>query len=473
MKTRTSYVHSRVELVQLRVKPVKRNRFAPLTLTLTSLLKNGSGRCVLVLGVWAILGFLTGCSAQSAASASPRGAGNAGVELTGIIDAVGEVSGIDAVETIPEIDSGPEVDADVDAHGTDPELDATSDANDAASDESHVDAVAGEVFTCGIDAAVMPPDIQTVKIPTSEFWIGCPPVLAHSSKDASLMYASGCSSCYSSVFLKKDCKANEYAYANPACLANSLACTQERLALRVIVSAYIIDREEATVHAYKACIAAGVCAPPMTYSSNNLCTFGSPAPDSLPVNCVSWAQARTFCSWRKMRLPTEAEWELAAKGSCAATKCQPCHVGARTYPWSHGCTGALLSCKTAVHTSAAQGASCKPSGPSTVGTLPAGASIFGLLDMAGNVAEWVDDVYVDGHKAELKAGVVQTAIDPNWFAFAPNGAVGPDYPRTFRGGSWADGPADLTTTARGGHDKPSSVFSHKIGFRCANGLKGP
>lgn len=143
------------------------------------------------------------------------------------------------------------------------------------------------------------------------------------------------------------------------------ACDAASEPLReVTLPRYFIDVTEVTQGAYAACVAAGVCAlPPLTCTGT---WTKAPRDDALPMTCVDADDARRFCAWRGARLPTEQEWERAARG-----------VDGRAFPWGDqkpDCARAAI-------------ASCGLL-PERVGTHAAGASPIGALDMAGNVSEW-------------------------------------------------------------------------------------
>jgi formylglycine-generating enzyme required for sulfatase activity len=134
----------------------------------------------------------------------------------------------------------------------------------------------------------------------------------------------------------------------------------------VTLDSFYIDQYEVTNAQYAACVAAGGC------ETRPACTSSYEAPDKAdhPVVCVSWYQAKAYCEWRDARLPTEAEWEKAARGP-----------DGRTYPW-----GEEINCDLANY-----GGCVGDTTP--VGNYPAGVSPYGAYDMAGNVWEWVQSEY--------------------------------------------------------------------------------
>ena len=194
------------------------------------------------------------------------------------------------------------------------------------------------------------------------------------------------------------------------------------------VGPFAIDRREVTAAAYARCVTAGECpAAPDPYAQ-------MASRVTAPAVNVSWEMARRYCAWAGGRLPTEAEWELAARG-----------VGGRRFPWGERAP----DCSLARH------AGCGDA-PLRVGALPAGQSAFGVFDMAGNVAEWVADVF--GPRAPR---------DDERLAVNPAGpATGAQ--RVVRGGSFLSTAGALGGDARRGVD--AREMRADVGFRCARGL---
>jgi formylglycine-generating enzyme required for sulfatase activity len=167
---------------------------------------------------------------------------------------------------------------------------------------------------------------------------------------------------------------------------------------RVEVRAFAMDRTEVTVAAYGKCVQARACAAPIGPRAAE-CTFRSGRGD-LPVSCVDREQARTYCRWAGKRLPTEEEWEYAAKPG----------PNGGAWPWGGGPKAhddfSTLACwGSDVH------------GPCPVGSRPRGASRFGLLDMAGNLWEWTDSPYTADYtsqavsdRAVIRGGAYSTPV---------------------------------------------------------------
>lgn len=206
----------------------------------------------------------------------------------------------------------------------------------------------------------------------------------------------------------------------------------------VYLDAFWMDQTEVTNAQYALCVDTRTCKAPydvqLKYDKGEY--FGNPLYADYPVREVDWNMARAYCTWVGRRLPTEAEWEKAARGT-----------DGRTYPWGEGVD----------ESKANYGRNTGDTGStSRVGSYPAGASPYGVLDMAGNVMEWVADWYAEDY--------YQTQT--TWQN--PTGP-GQGIYRVKRDGPWMFGEELIRTTGRS-QTKPAgrdSSLGEGTGFRCA------
>lgn len=217
------------------------------------------------------------------------------------------------------------------------------------------------------------------------------------------------------------------------------SCTEdlflsETPAHRVRVSAFGIDRTEVTQGAYARCVAAGVCA-----SSVVGATDPRLSGETLPVVGVSHRDARVYCAFVGGRLPTEAEWERAARGGTRA----------RAFPWGRGWDGRLANHGRLVRSARAMDDGYAFLAP--VGTYPDGASRSGVLDLAGNVSEWVEDWF------DREYYTSSPRVDPRGPA---SGSL-----RVKRGGSFQSPSFVLRAAFRSA--EPETLRDVEVGMRCA------
>ncbi len=203
---------------------------------------------------------------------------------------------------------------------------------------------------------------------------------------------------------------------------------------RVSLDAFHLDVYEVTVSRYAEFLASQRADPPFKW---NEATTGSQG--NKPVTGVDWYDARDYCRWMGKRLPTEAEWEMAARGT-----------EGRLYPWGN-------EHPTKAHANAGQ---TKWRGYDTltnVGRYGPGKSPNGLYDLAGNLWEWVADWY-----------------DPTYYQYSPReNPTGPSAGplRVLRGGAWNNDSQSIRSANRAGY--APKARRNDVGFRCAKDAKEP
>lgn len=212
------------------------------------------------------------------------------------------------------------------------------------------------------------------------------------------------------------------------CAALGIKCepfdfADETPAHPVSLDAYYIYQFEVTNRQYRLCVDAGACSPPEFGEFYNDARFLHH-----PVVFVSWFDASDYCTWAGGRLPTEAEWEYAARG-----------MDGRTFPW-----GDTASCGFGNYSGCTEGLT------NQIGSYLTGVSPFDIYDMSGNVTEWVEDWYA-----------------PDYYGHSPN--VNPTGPeegemRAARGGSWKNPILGMRITDRAANFP--DVYSSGTGFRC-------
>lgn len=213
----------------------------------------------------------------------------------------------------------------------------------------------------------------------------------------------------------------------------TIGLDDERPLHKVWLAAYFMDLYEVTTSRYARFLAATGRTPPWLWDSVNLTIHGD-----RPVIGVDWDDADAYCRWTGKRLPTEAEWEKAARGT-----------DDRRFPWGNQAPTAELA-NFAVGARFSYSQALMP-----VGHYDKAASPFGLYDMAGNVWEWVQDWYDGGY---YERSPERNPVGPEQGQF-----------KVLRGGSWSELPKYLLTYGR--FKLPPTTQNSYIGFRCAKSEK--
>lgn len=219
----------------------------------------------------------------------------------------------------------------------------------------------------------------------------------------------------------------------------------------VSLSGYVMDKFEVPVELFEKCIAENVCTNDnadephyRTSSESDKCNIGNPERKNHPANCVTWYGAKAYCEWLGKRLPTEAQWENAAKSGKV-----------QIYPWGNT---PEASCDNTVMKSSANG--CGSNTTSPVGSKAAGVSEQGIFDLSGNVSEYTEDWY------EKKFYSTEAASEAD-----TQGPAEPekDKYKVIRGGSYIYGENHTRASFRSSSklDDPAIDF----GFRCVSSPK--
>jgi formylglycine-generating enzyme required for sulfatase activity len=280
---------------------------------------------------------------------------------------------------------------------------------------------------------------RMVHIPAGSFWMGC-------------------NNCEGSTVNDASCKDNEHPYHE------------------IQLDSYDIDLTEVTAAQFMACVGSGVC----EYNESNCyCACYKQKWGDWPANCLPWTQAKAYCEWVGKTLPTEAQWEMAARGSCELNGgVANCKNDSRLYPWGNSAP----SCSEATMWGCPDSDTDQITWP-VCHTSPAGDSPYGLCDMAGNVSEFVADYYGSNYYCKGPLADTTEMGIPAWLYCdecsdpfgAPEPWANPMGPATgqyematyrmHKGGHWDSKAKDVRVSTRT-LILPSETDT-EYGFRCA------
>jgi formylglycine-generating enzyme required for sulfatase activity len=218
---------------------------------------------------------------------------------------------------------------------------------------------------------------------------------------------------------------------------------EERPQKTITLKGFWIDKLEVSVADWEKCMKNGPCGNDKFYRKYKIkkkrpepCNYGQPDRGRHPINCVSWHGARAYCKWAGKRLPTEAEWEKAARGK-----------DGKLYPWGSDKASCARACMVEKSMFGCGTRTSCPVGER--GYL--GESPYGAMDMAGNVYEWVADSYTRTYFQEAPTENPVNRARSNQ--------------RPVRGGAYSSDEAGVRAAKRSGFDAVDRISF--VGFRCA------
>jgi formylglycine-generating enzyme required for sulfatase activity len=225
-------------------------------------------------------------------------------------------------------------------------------------------------------------------------------------------------------------------------LGSDMGDADEKPFQTMFLDAFSIDQTEVTNKMYSLCVADGMCVLPSHIGSpNEKVYYGNSKYENYPVIYVNWDMAKAYCQWAGRDLPTELQWEKAARGT-----------NGLVYPWGDKFDGRLLNycdVNCANHNKADNRYNDENVNLAPVGYYQSGASVYGVLDMSGNVWEWINDWY------DVHPNGIQTASTYFGQKF-----------HVIKGGSWMHNMYEARSSNRSYFSVASDAFNDYTGFRC-------